>query len=130
MSSTSFLGDQEEQNAYHMVKRRREQAFLVTSGGLSKFQRYLNQHLLEINEEGSLDLLGWWKTNQSKYPILSIMACEILSVPVSKVASEASFSASGRVVSDKRCGLSLETVKALVCLKDWNLVDTIRQEAE
>ena len=30
LSSTSFLGDQEEQNAYRMVKRRREQASLVT----------------------------------------------------------------------------------------------------
>ena len=38
---------------------------LVTSGGLSEFQRYLNQPLLEIDEEGSFDLLGWWKTNQS-----------------------------------------------------------------
>ena len=65
LSSTSFLGDQEEQNAYHMVKRRREQASSITPGGLSEFQRYLNQPLLEIDEEGSFDLLGWWKTNQS-----------------------------------------------------------------
>ena len=65
LSSTSSLSDQEEQNAYHMVKRRREQASSVTSGGLSKFQCYLNQPLLEIDEEGSFDLLGWWKTNQS-----------------------------------------------------------------
>ena len=107
-----------------MVKRRREQAFSVTLGGLSEVQHYLNQPLLEIDEEGSFDLLGWWKTNQSKYPILSIMAREILSVLVSTIASEASFSAGGRAVSDKRCGLSLKTVEALVCLKDWNLAYT------
>ena len=65
LSSTSSLSDQEEQNAYHMVKRRREQASSVTSSSLSELQRYLNQHLLEIDEEGSFDLLGWWKTNQS-----------------------------------------------------------------
>ena len=41
-----------------MVKRRREQAFSVTLGGLSEFQHYLNQPLLEIDEEGSFDLLG------------------------------------------------------------------------
>nr|POE99216.1 putative ac9 transposase [Quercus suber] len=58
------------------------------------------------------------------------MAREILSVPVSTVAWEANFSASGKVVSDKRCGLSPETVEALVCLKDWNLADTRQQEAE
>ena len=58
------------------------------------------------------------------------MACEILSILVSTVASEASFSAGGRVVFDKRCGLSPETVEALVCLKDWNLANTGRQEVE
>ena len=58
------------------------------------------------------------------------MAREILSFPISMVASEASFSIGCRVVFDKRCGLSLETVEALVCLKDWNLADTRRQEAE
>ena len=80
MSSTSFISDQDEQNAYHMVKRRREQASSVTSSSLSELQRYLNQPLLEIDEEGSIDLLGWWKANQSKYPVLSSMAHEILSV--------------------------------------------------
>ena len=58
LSSTSFLGDQEEQNAYHMVKRRREQASSITLGGLLEFQHYLNQPLLEIDEEGSFDLSG------------------------------------------------------------------------
>ena len=37
LSFTSFLGDQEEQNAYHMVKRRREQASSVTSVGYRNF---------------------------------------------------------------------------------------------
>ena len=64
LSSASFLGDQEKKIAYHMVKRR-GQASSITLGVLSKLQRYLNQPLLEINEEGSFDLLNWWKTNQS-----------------------------------------------------------------
>ena len=44
-----------------MVKRRRGQASSITLGVLSKLQRCLNQPLLEINEEGSFDLLNWWK---------------------------------------------------------------------
>ena len=110
LSTTSFLGDQEEQNAYHMVKRRREHASSLTSSGLYALQHYLNQHLLEINKEGSFDLLGWWKTNQSKYPVLFIRAHEILSVHVSGVTLEATFSTSGRVVSNKRCGRSPKTI--------------------
>ena len=40
---------------------------------------------------------------QIKYPVLSIIALEVLTVPVSTVASEVAFSAGGRVVSKKQC---------------------------
>ena len=52
--------------------------------------------------------------------MLSIIARDVLTVSVSTVASKAAFSASGRVVSKKRCNLSLETIEPVVCLKDWN----------
>ena len=55
--------------------------------------------------------------------MLSIIARDVLIVLVSTVASEATFSASGRVVNKKRCNLSLEAIKAVLCLKDWNLAD-------
>ena len=54
--------------------------------------------------------------------MLSIIA-RVLTVSVSTVASEAAFSAGGRVVSKKRCNLSPEAVEAVVCLKDWRLAD-------
>ena len=55
--------------------------------------------------------------------MLSIIVRDVLTVPVSTVASEAAFSAGGRVVSKKRCNLSPEAIEAVVCLKDWNLAD-------
>ena len=55
--------------------------------------------------------------------MLSIIACDVLTVLVSTVASEAAFSAGERVVSKKRCNLSPEAIEAVVCLKDWNLAD-------
>ena len=57
--------------------------------------------------------------------MLSIIARDVLTVPMSIVASEAAFSAGGRVVSKKRCNLSSEPIEAVVCLKDWNLADKI-----
>ena len=53
--------------------------------------------------------------------MLSIIARDVLTVPMSTVASEVAFSASGRVVSKKRCNLSPETIETIVCLKYWNL---------
>ena len=55
--------------------------------------------------------------------MLSIIARDVLTVLVSTVASKAAFSAGGIVVSKKRCNLSPEVIKAVVCLKDWNLAD-------
>ena len=56
------------------------------------------------------------------------MACDILTVHVSTVSLEASFSTCGQVITETRCGLSPEIVEALVCLKDWALADTRRHE--
>ena len=55
--------------------------------------------------------------------MLSIIARDVLTVPVSIVASEAAFSAGGRVVSKKPCNLSFEAIEAVICLKVWNLAD-------
>ena len=55
--------------------------------------------------------------------MLSIIARDVLTVSVSTVASEATFSVGGRMVSKKRYNLSPEAIEAVVCLKDWNLAD-------
>ena len=60
--------------------------------------------------------------------MLSIIARDVLTVSVSTVASEAAFSAGGRVVSKRRCNLSPEAIEAVVCLKDWNLEDKRLQD--
>ena len=55
--------------------------------------------------------------------MLSIITRNVLTVSVSTVTLEATFSADGRVVSKKRCNLSHEVIETIVCLKYWNLVD-------
>ncbi|RVW15045.1 hypothetical protein CK203_084826 [Vitis vinifera] len=42
---------------------------------------------------------------------------------VSTVASEAAFSAGGRVVSKKRCNLAPDVIEAGICVKDWEIAD-------
>lgn len=67
----------------------------------------------------NFDCLDWWRSNELKYRILSQMACDILAIPVSTVASESTFSAGSRVIDHYRSKLSTETVQALICGGDW-----------
>ncbi|XVF67147.1 hypothetical protein PTKIN_Ptkin10aG0097300 [Pterospermum kingtungense] len=47
------------------------------------------------------------------------MACEILSIPITTVASEAAFSVVGRIIDSYRSSLGAETVQMLLCGSDW-----------
>ena len=71
-----------------------------------------------------LDVLAFWRANQFRYPILARMARDFLAIPVSTVASESTFSASGRVLDQQRSSLSKDTVEALICTKDWLYADS------
>ena len=65
------------------------------------------------------DALEWWKANSLKYRILSKMARDILAIPITAVASEATFSAGSKVIDTYRASLAPETVQALLCGGDW-----------
>jgi len=65
------------------------------------------------------DILLWWRVNAPKYPILTEIAHDILTIPISTIASESAFS-NGRYILDPfRSSLSLLTVEALICTQDW-----------
>ena len=71
-----------------------------------------------MNRNQKLDVLGFWKMNQYRYPELATMARDILSIPVSTVASESAFSNGGRVLDQFRSSLKPETVEAILCTRD------------
>ena len=55
------------------------------------FNNELDKYLAENYEgrkDATFDVLLWWKTNSSRYQVLSKMARDVLAVPVSTVAFE------------------------------------------
>uniref|UniRef100_A0A803MDY9 HAT C-terminal dimerisation domain-containing protein n=1 Tax=Chenopodium quinoa TaxID=63459 RepID=A0A803MDY9_CHEQI len=67
----------------------------------------------------SFDALDWWKNRGERYPIVALMAKDVLAIPVSTVASESAFSTGGRVLDPFRSSLSSNMVEALICAQDW-----------
>ncbi|XP_039044192.1 zinc finger BED domain-containing protein DAYSLEEPER-like [Hibiscus syriacus] len=83
----------------------------------SELDQYLEESLLPRVQE--FDVLGWWKVNKMKYPTLSKMARDILSIPVSSVAPDSIFNTTEKRLDEYRSSLRPETVEALVCAKEW-----------
>nr|KAJ0193893.1 hypothetical protein LSAT_V11C800400750 [Lactuca sativa] len=67
----------------------------------------------------SFNALEWWNVHKLKYRVLSLMARDVLAIPISTVASEATFSAGGRVIDPYRASLGSDTVQMLICGGDW-----------
>ncbi|XP_074337521.1 zinc finger BED domain-containing protein RICESLEEPER 2-like [Apium graveolens] len=83
----------------------------------SELEEYLSEKILPPCSK--FDVLSWWKGNSTKFPVLSKMASDILSIPISNVASESTFSAGIRIIEPHRSCLKPETVKVLLCGADW-----------
>ncbi|CAI0384073.1 unnamed protein product [Linum tenue] len=65
------------------------------------------------------EVLQYWKDHQFRYPQLSRMAKDVLSIPISSVASESSFSLGGRILSKWRTSILSDTLEAVVTTRNW-----------
>ena len=90
-----------------------------STGDLSS---YLNSDSVSFEQE--LNILSWWQTQKVSYPVLSILARDVLTVPVSTVSSESAFSLSGRIIEERRTSLSNEMVEVLMTVKDWEQAES------
>ncbi|GJY96816.1 zinc finger BED domain-containing protein RICESLEEPER 2 [Tanacetum coccineum] len=88
-------------------------------GGDDELKKYLKEPILELDDEEDFDILSWWKINSPRFPIVSKMAKDILSIQISTVASESAFSTSGRILDPYRNALSPQIVEALLCTQSW-----------
>ncbi|XP_038978186.1 zinc finger BED domain-containing protein DAYSLEEPER-like [Phoenix dactylifera] len=100
----------------------------VTTAQKSQLELYLDEP--RVDRMSNLDILDFWKTKQSHYPQLSLMAHDILTIPISTVASESAFSIGGRVLDKYRSALKPDIAEALICTRDWVFEKKDVEEAE
>lgn len=65
------------------------------------------------------DVLSFWKRNSTKFPVLSLIAKDVLALQVSSVASESAFSTSGRLIDPSRSCLTHYMIEVLMCTEQW-----------
>ncbi|CAN1331812.1 Putative AC transposase [Linum perenne] len=90
-------------------------------GSRTELESYLNadREPYDPKAQHMFDILGWWKTKDVKYPVLSDIARDVLAIPISTVPSESAFSTGGRVLDSFRSSLSPKIVEAVICCGDW-----------
>ena len=78
-------------------------------------------YLEEVRIDGkeNLDVLDYWKANKIRYPELASMARDILSIPITSVASESAFSIGGQIIGKYRSSILPKNTEALLCTRDW-----------
>lgn len=72
---------------------------------------YLSSYEEEEDSSTHFTILEWWKKYEKRFLVLSMIARDLLMVPVSTVASESCFSTGSRILSKKRSRLSVRLGK-------------------
>ncbi|XP_042052014.1 zinc finger BED domain-containing protein RICESLEEPER 2-like [Salvia splendens] len=84
----------------------------LTSDAKSALDVYLED--IPMDENAEIDLLKYWKDHSSgNFGVLARMACDVLSIPITTVASESSFSIGAHVLNKYRNRLLPEKVQLL-----------------
>lgn len=122
------------QEGHHLEASSQEFPLITIGDGFSDFELYisevgshkqmkseLDQYLEEslIPRSQDFEVLGWWSLNRTKYPTLSKMAADVLSLPFCTVSPDSVFDTEVKKMDNYRSSLRHVTLEALFCAKDW-----------
>ncbi|KAK2653495.1 hypothetical protein Ddye_013351 [Dipteronia dyeriana] len=89
-----------------------------------------NFEFIRDDDVDQFDILHWLREHQKHFPILSIIAKQILATPVSTVVVEQNFSAGKNILDARRSLLSPESIQVQVCVDEWTKAEYRQQEME
>ena len=80
---------------------------------------YLEEPRLHKKQNSKLEVLSWWKEHYNWFPELSLMARDLMSIPITIVASKSSFSTRKKILTPYRSCLLPENVEVTLYTKSW-----------
>ncbi|XP_021290108.1 zinc finger BED domain-containing protein RICESLEEPER 2-like [Herrania umbratica] len=116
--TTKISNDKEDNDGFEDYETFQSARF-QTQVEKSQLDLYLEEPSHDLNSE--IDVLEYWTLCSLRYPELSRMARDVLTIPVSTIASDNVFDIGPQVISTDCSSLKSKMIQALVCLQDWML---------
>lgn len=103
------------ENGYKMWMN--EQQATILNMDDDEYEVYCREPIMMV-----LDPLKWWlePAQRRRFPSLSLMAIDILSIPPMSTGTERLFSKSKLTVTDQRGSMNIETLNLVECLRSWD----------
>ncbi|CAF2078840.1 unnamed protein product [Brassica oleracea var. botrytis] len=83
----------------------------------SDLDKYLSEPIFP--RSGEFNILNYWKVHTPRYPVLSMMARDILGTPMSILGTDSAFDSGRPVIDDSKSSLNPDIRQALFCAHDW-----------
>jgi hypothetical protein len=102
--------------AFHKIARDTEGYSRPRS--LNEFDDYCDQELYDL---GNMSAIEWWLQDlqKTRFPKLSIMVFNVLSIPPMSGEAQRVFSRACRTILWYRAQLSAQTIEMLECMRSW-----------
>ena len=115
MDSASSLAAKEQPDEYDLLAQELDVIGAVYD--FNEYETYISQTPIPID----CSPLGWWLRDEQRqrYPRLSKMAIDVLSIPAMSADPERVFSGARRTISWDRMLLGASTIEKGECLKSW-----------
>ena len=87
----------------------------ATLSSKSQLETNLEMPKLDFSLNKDLDVLKWWNDHSPRFPFLAKMVSDLLSIPITTMASELAFSIRRHVLNKYRSHLFPRKVQSLIC---------------
>lgn len=84
---------------------------------LDEYEQYLSEKVVKLREDESI--LQYWNRNSQKWPHLSRLAYDAISIPAMSAECERCFSSGKNLITSNRWSLAPATIEACECERHW-----------